>query len=131
MQTFAHVVLPTLLDSLLLIVFLLTVAYTFQLHIWIICDTRHIAQHETSAAQSADTVLASMHPLMWVVGINWNCGCALFRTIMTQLLEDDCFKEEFKRYKKKDADLNDVIDFTRSQGYEKEVRNLIPILLQL
>ena len=42
---------------------------------------------------------------------------------MTQL-EDDCFKEEFKRYKRKDADLNDVLDFTRSQGYKKEVKNL-------
>ena len=47
---------------------------------------------------------------------------------MTQVLEDDCFKEEFKRYKKKDADLGDVIDFTRSQGHKKEVRNLLTFL---
>ena len=41
------------------------------------------------------------------------------------LPEADYFKEEFKRYKKKNADLRDVIDFTRPQRYEKEVRKLI------
>lgn len=33
----------------------------------------------------------------------------------------DLFKEAFKRYKKKDADLNGVIDVTTPQQYEKEV----------
>lgn len=33
----------------------------------------------------------------------------------------DRFKEAFKRYKKRDADLNDVVDITRPEQYEKEV----------
>lgn len=36
----------------------------------------------------------------------------------------DLFKEAFKRYKKKDADLNEVIDITRPQQYEKEVKSI-------
>ena len=33
----------------------------------------------------------------------------------------DLFKEAFKRYKKKEADLSDVIDFTKPSQYDREV----------
>lgn len=35
----------------------------------------------------------------------------------------DRFKETFKRYKKKNADLNDTIDFSRSSQLDPEVNN--------
>lgn len=34
----------------------------------------------------------------------------------------DRFREEFKRYKKRDADLSDVIDLTRPKQYGEKVR---------
>lgn len=36
--------------------------------------------------------------------------------------QTDCFKEEFKRYKKRDLDLSGVIDFTGSQQYDRKVQ---------
>ena len=35
--------------------------------------------------------------------------------------ETDRFKEEFKRYKKRHVDLRDVIDFTGSRQYDRQV----------
>lgn len=35
--------------------------------------------------------------------------------------QQDCFKEEFKRYKKRSADLRDVIDFRHPEQFVEEV----------
>lgn len=35
--------------------------------------------------------------------------------------QQDCFKEEFKRYKKRSADLRDVIDFRYPEQFVEEV----------
>ena len=35
--------------------------------------------------------------------------------------QQDCFKEEFKRYKKRSADLRDIIDFRHPEHFVEEV----------
>ena len=39
----------------------------------------------------------------------------------TESEQQDCFKEEFKRYKKRSADLRDVIDFRHPEQFVEEV----------
>ena len=42
-------------------------------------------------------------------------------TMATGSDQQDCFKEEFKRYKKRSADLRDVIDFRHPAQFVEEV----------
>ena len=45
-------------------------------------------------------------------------------TMATGSDQQDCFKEEFKRYKKRSADLRDVIDFRHPAQFVEEVSSL-------